>query len=101
MNLKDLNAKIKKVKNALVSTSSAKDLPHDYYSCIHIFARTSPHDKEVIVKYFKDHGGILYAGDGTNDVGGLRMADVGVAVVGTTNISEVEKKEEERKKEDK
>jgi manganese-transporting P-type ATPase len=55
----------------------------------------------VIVKYFKElpGGGILYAGDGTNDVGGLRTADVGVAVVGTTNISEVTKKEEDRKKE--
>jgi magnesium-transporting ATPase (P-type) len=36
--------------------------------------------------------GILYAGDGTNDMGGLRTADVGVAVVGTTDISETEKK---------
>lgn len=65
-----------------------------------VFSRASPHDKEIIVKHFKEKaGGILYAGDGTNDVGGLRNADVGVAVVGTTNISEITRKEEEKKKE--
>ncbi len=56
---------------------------------IKIFARTSPHDKEVIIKKIKEieKCGILYAGDGSNDVGGLRSADVGVAVVGTTTLS--------------
>ena len=75
-----------------MATSSTKDLPHDYFQCINIFARASPSEKETIVKYFKSHGGIVYAGDGTNDVGGLRNADLGIAVVGTTNISEIIKK---------
>lgn len=90
-------------KGVIIATSSSKDLPHDYYQYISIFSRASPHDKEVIVKYYKEmpNGGIVYAGDGTNDVGGLRSADVGVAVVGTTNISDVIKKEEEKKKENK
>lgn len=85
---------------ALICTSSAKDLSPEYYPYITIFARTSPHDKEVIVKKVKEITGcgILYAGDGTNDMGGLRAADVGVAVIGTTSISETEKKEEELKK---
>lgn len=90
----ELKQKAAHGKTALIATSSAKDLPHDYFQFISVFARASPHDKEVIVKYFKElpGGGILYAGDGTNDVGGLRTADVGVAVVGTTNISEVTRK---------
>lgn len=41
----------------------------------------------------------MFAGDGTNDMGGLRSADVGVAVVGTTTISDTEKKELELKAE--
>lgn len=87
-----MKSKLSHHENAIVATSSARDLPHDYFPFINVFSRASPHDKEVIVKYFKQHGGIVYAGDGTNDVGGLRNADVGVAVVGTTNISEVIKK---------
>lgn len=92
---------MKQNPSSIIATSTSKDLPHDYYPFISVFARASPHDKEVIVKHFKDtQGGIVYAGDGTNDVGGLRNADVGVAVVGTTNISEIVKKEDERKEEE-
>ena len=86
--MKDLKHQKKNYPKHIIATSTAKDIPHEYYQYISIFSRASPHDKEVIVKYFKDkQGGIVYAGDGTNDVGGLRNADVGVAVVGTTNIS--------------
>lgn len=80
----------------MVCTSSTKELSPEFYPYITIFARTSPQDKETIVKKIKELTGvgILYAGDGTNDMGGLRTADVGVAVVGTSDISETQKKEE-------
>ena len=48
-NLKQFKEKISD-SNALVCTSTAKDLPSEFYPFITIFARTSPHDKEVIVR---------------------------------------------------
>ena len=75
-------------------TSTAKNLDPEYYPYISIFARTSPQDKEFIVKNIKElkDRRVMFAGDGTNDMGGLRAADVGVAIVGTTTISETEQK---------
>ena len=38
----------------LLSTSSSKFLAPEYFPLIQIFARTSPHDKEVIIKKIKE-----------------------------------------------
>lgn len=51
--MNELKHKVGNNKDIIVATSSSKELPHDYYPYISIFARASPHDKEVIVKYFK------------------------------------------------
>jgi hypothetical protein len=51
--LDELKHKALNNKDAIIATSTAKDLPHDYFQYISIFSRASPHDKEVIVKYFK------------------------------------------------
>ena len=47
-----------------------------------VFARASPQMKEFIVKKLQTEGACLMVGDGTNDVGALKAAAVGVAVVG-------------------
>ena len=57
---------------------------------VSVFARVSPHQKEVILQALNDAGGFtLMCGDGTNDVGALKAAHVGVSVV---NDPDLEKK---------
>ena len=53
-----------------------------YVRHIHVFSRTSPNQKTQIVAYLNNEGNMtLMTGDGTNDVGSLKRADVGLAIV--------------------
>ena len=53
-----------------------------YVRHIHVFSRTSPNQKTSIVAYLNNEGNMtLMTGDGTNDVGSLKRADVGLAIV--------------------
>jgi cation-transporting ATPase 13A1 len=49
---------------------------------IQIFSRTSPNQKDFIVTMLNKEGYVtMMCGDGTNDVGSLKKANVGLAIV--------------------
>ena len=53
-----------------------------------IFARVSPEQKRLILQKLKENGHVVaYLGDGINDIGALRMADVGISVDSATDVT--------------
>ncbi len=60
---------------------------------IDIFSRTSPNQKAFIVGMINKEGHTtMMVGDGTNDVGSLKLANVGLAIVNNKEPSKVDKK---------
>ena len=59
---------------------------------IHIFSRTSPNQKDFIVGMLNKEGHTtMMCGDGTNDVGSLKRANVGLAIVNNKDPSKEDK----------
>jgi cation-transporting ATPase 13A1 len=73
-------------KILLLSTPAQKAL-QKLVPIISVFARHAPHQKEAVVAAFNSAGYCtLMCGDGTNDVGALKRAHVGISIISAPNV---------------
>jgi cation-transporting ATPase 13A1 len=90
--------------HATGSGSSSESELWDYLDSVSIFARMSPDDKERVLKRLKQQGRHTYmCGDGANDVGALKQAHVGVALLsgfGSANTKKLKQEGGDESKED-
>lgn len=76
-----------------------KILETDEFFGVSIFARADPNHKERIIERYNNTGSFtLMCGDGTNDVGALKSAHVGIALMEAAAV--VKKQEKPRSKEE-
>jgi cation-transporting ATPase 13A1 len=74
--------------DACVLGSHIQYLPSHLFPHIRVFARATPEQKSQVLVQLKQRGHItLMCGDGTNDVGALKQAHVGVALLNPVSLS--------------
>jgi len=90
-------------KALLAASDFSKEEIWKHVDCIHVFARMSPQGKAKVIQSMQRLQGhhVLMCGDGGNDVGALKQADVGLALLsgyGNTNAAgdEIAKEAEEK-----
>ena len=75
------------MEKALLLHPCVQDLLSELVPLLSVFARHAPHQKEAVIAAF-NHGGsrTLMVGDGTNDVGALKRAHVGISILSAPHV---------------
>eukprot|EP00043_Microstomoeca_roanoka_P004642 m.50971 g.50971 ORF g.50971 m.50971 type:complete len:1170 (-) comp12586_c0_seq1:39-3548(-) len=77
----------------VIEQAKSSNILSEIASFVKVYARTSPRDKTSIVQAYQSLGlSTIMCGDGTNDVGALKVADAGIALVSGGKRPERKKK---------